>query len=96
MKTKLFIIYMLVVFVTSAQEANVPSDSIPDGAYFDNQGSMSVSGYYKNNLKTGNWITYFKTGQINIVEHYELGKKNGLYLKISKRGYIVEQAEYSN
>ena len=88
------IVFLVSSLFTNAQDKISVPDSVPDGPYFETQGGMSVSGYYKNNLKIGNWTTFFKSGQIHIVEHYKLGKKDGLYLKLSNRGYILEQAEF--
>jgi len=98
MKTKIYslLIFILCPLFFFAQNTNTIAGLIPDGPYYETKGSLSVSGYYKDNLKTGNWTTSFSNGQINIVESYESGKKNGIYLKINKRGYIIEQSVFVN
>ena len=98
MKRKIYIslAFLLGTLFTNAQDVNTSIDSIHNGPYFETENGISVSGYYKDNLKTGNWIKFLKNGQVNTVEYFERGVKNGISLIIDKRGYISEQAEYLN
>ena len=98
MKT-LLLSFTSCIFILNVHTQNKSShtpDSIESGFYSVTTGKIKTEGYFENYLKTGNWVTYFQTGQINKIEHYNVGKRNGIYVVINRRGYIEEQSNYLN
>ena len=98
MKKTEFILLVFLLSVVSARTQDISGivpDTIPQGSFTMAYGNMTISGHFKDSLMTGNWVTYFPTGQVHIVEHFRQGKRDGIYFKISRRGSIEEQAEYS-
>jgi antitoxin component YwqK of YwqJK toxin-antitoxin module len=97
MKTSVFILLcsMLIAMNTKAQDlTSIIPDTVADGPFTMSYGKMTISGHFKDSLPTGNWVTYFPTGQVHVVEYFRQGKRDGIYFKISRRGSIEEQAEY--
>lgn len=65
--------------------------------YWEEKMDLSTSnGWYKNNLKEGQWLTYGKEGIITKVENYLRGRKNGAVIEIDPRGYLSGEAHFIN
>ena len=65
--------------------------------YWEEKTDLSTSkGWYKNNLKEGQWLTYGKEGIIAKVENYRKGMKNGAVIEIDPRGYLSGEAYFIN
>ena len=96
MKKLLFILGLSVLtFNIYAQKNTSPlPDTIESGFYSVKIGNLTTEGYFENYLQSGNWLTYFQSGQIQKLEQFKEGKRNGLYMVINRRGYIEGQAEY--
>ena len=73
---------------------NILPDTIEHGFYETVYGGMLISGYFKDYQRDGNWITRFPNGQLHILEQYNTGNKEGLYLKINRRGDLLEQFSF--
>ena len=93
---KLLFIIISFLFISGAYAQTAFPDTIESGFYSATVGKMTVEGNFENYLQTGNWITFLESGQVYKLEQYKEGKKNGLHVIISSRGYIQEQAEYTD
>jgi len=58
--------------------------------------NSTTKGWYKNNLKEGQWLTYGQNGIITKVENYHKGMKNGTVIEIDQRGYLSGDVTYVN
>ncbi|HEX7411555.1 MAG TPA: toxin-antitoxin system YwqK family antitoxin [Bacteroidales bacterium] len=58
--------------------------------------NTTTKGWYRNNLKEGQWLTYGQNGIITKVENYHKGMKNGAVIEIDQRGYLSSEAFYVN
>jgi len=93
MKKFLFILGLSVMTFNIYAQKNTNSipDTIESGFYSVKIGNLITEGYFENYLQSGNWLTYFQSGQIQKLEQFKEGKRNGLYMVINRRGYIEEQ-----
>ena len=56
-----------------------------------------TKGNYTNSEKDGAWLTYFvDVGILYKVEHFNMGKKDGIFLEFTKRANLLSEAYYIN
>lgn len=63
---------------------------------YDNNNMLLESGEMLDGLKTGAWITYHSDGRVKSITNYIAGKKDGLQVNLSDKGYIELQAFYKD
>ncbi|OFX20620.1 MAG: hypothetical protein A2033_01210 [Bacteroidetes bacterium GWA2_31_9] len=51
-------------------------------------GKIEEKGYIKENVKDGQWISFFENGKIKKKENYDLGKLNGLSIEYYENGKL--------
>lgn len=66
------------------------------GFWEEKSANLSAKGWYKNDLKEGQWLTYGQNGIITKVENYRKGMKNGTVIEIDQRGYLSGDVPYVN
>ncbi len=59
-------------------------------------GSLGRTGYFKDELKTGEWIEYFESGKIFEITNYSANQKNGMYEKYYSNGQLRQKGTYKN
>jgi len=82
MKTKIlfFINIHFMSTILFAQNTNTIAGLIPDGPYYETKGSLSVSGYYKDNLKLATGQHPLVMDKLTLLRAINRAK-NGIYLK---------------
>ncbi len=80
MKKLLFILGLSVLTLNIYSQKNINQlpDTIESGFYSVKIGNLTTEGYFENYLQSGNWLTYFKSGQIQKLEQFKEGKRNGI------------------
>lgn len=91
--TFLFALCLVTAAKTQDLTAILP-DTIANGPFSMAYGNITISGNFTDSLPSGNWITYFPTEQVHTIEHFKQGKRDGVFLRISRRGSIEAQAGY--
>lgn len=83
--------------LTGYETSKVPGTSTTHVLKKDDNGKVIEEGFIKNGQKNGQWVTYDQTkGAVKTIESYIDGKLSGYSFIVSSRGYIDEQAGYSN
>jgi uncharacterized protein len=106
------VIFPMFLFSQSKEKAKVvvqyqgaKSDTInkmgPDNTktgYWEesNGGDMISKGYYKNNAKTGTWVTTTPNNLLVKLESYNNGRKEGIFLTFDKKNRLISQEWYRN
>ncbi len=110
MKKIAIILVMFCVGFVSAQENDKKvklekKGNLVEAIYFDSNGVIDQQGFFKNNKRHGNWISFNEKGEKMIVGHYVDGKKTGKWVfktneKLTEVDYldnrIVGVNEWSN
>ena len=97
MRKSVLILLGFILIAANAKTQDITTvipDTIAEGPFSMAYGNMTISGQFKDSLPTANWITYFPSGQVHIIEYFRQGKRDGIYLQISRRGSIEVQTEY--
>lgn len=55
-----------------------------------------MRGEYVNDMKEGNWISYGANDKLSKIESYSKGKREGIFVEIDQRGYLVTEYYYKN
>jgi hypothetical protein len=61
--------------------------------YFDN-GQLAFEGQFVENLKTGDHKFYFANSKLMKIEHYDTGKKAGVWYYYDSAGLMVDKEVY--
>ena len=99
MRKNHFLLFLLIMASTVAISQDITEglpDTIENGRFEMDYGGMHFSGDFADFKRTGNWVTSFPNGQVHIIETFHDGLKQGIYLKINRRGSLIEQSEYIN
>lgn len=72
------------------------AQGMKQGFWEEKSVNISTKGWYKNDLKDGQWLTYGQNGIITKVENYRKGMKNGAVIDIDPRGYLSGDVSYVN
>ena len=67
----------------------------PAIGYF-NDTSVYSKGYYRNNLKEGDWRYWFENGQLSSFGHYNHGKRIGEWVFYRENGTVAARESYLN
>lgn len=62
--------------------------------YLDNQ--LAEKGHFKYGKKIGEWKSWHKNGQIQILTRWRNGKQNGSYIKFADNGKLLESGKFKN
>lgn len=88
----------LASFSQSKQSVNITDNSgQKQGYWIEKTGEVEIDGNYINNLKEGCWLTHLVENSMLIrLENYKAGKKNGIFLELSKRGSIISEQFFTD
>ncbi|MFH1119203.1 MAG: toxin-antitoxin system YwqK family antitoxin [Bacteroidota bacterium] len=86
------------VFAQPETKTNQTDDNgRKQGRWLEKAGEIIMDGQYQDNLKHGQWLVHFaETGLLSKLETFSMGKKNGIFLEISKQGYLVSEKYFIN
>jgi antitoxin component YwqK of YwqJK toxin-antitoxin module len=89
---------MLTAFSQQEQKTNQTDDrGRKQGLWIELVGELEYKGDYVDNQKDGQWLTHFKeNGQLFRIENYKADKKDGLFLELSKQGYLTSEQYFTN
>lgn len=77
----LTIILLLFSLTISAQKSTEPQfekeGDLTKAVFFHDNGDIAQTGYFKDNKRHGNWVSYQPSGKKSAMGSYELGMKNG-------------------
>jgi antitoxin component YwqK of YwqJK toxin-antitoxin module len=59
-------------------------------------GKLKLNGKYKDGNMVGVWNTYFEDGKLMSVENYDLGQRNGQWLRFNPQGDTIKIDIYRN
>lgn len=86
---KAVIISLGLVFLNFAYSQNIKSNRVSSG--------LKQDGQYCGENKCGNWITYYKNGEVALVENFdENGKLSGQCVTFRNDGTIKHYTEWSD
>jgi len=99
MKKIALILVMMCVSLSFAQDnkEKVKLKKVGDlieATYFYTTGEIAQHGFFKNNLRHANWISYNKKGEKMVIGYYNKGKKTGKW--IFKTGNTLKEVDYLN
>jgi len=66
------------------------------GLWEEKTSSGSSKGNYLNDQKEGNWLSYGSNGNLTRIEAFSKGLREGIYVEIDQRGYLVSEMYYVN
>lgn len=72
------------------------SKGLKQGYWEEKAPTGATKGNYVNDQKDGNWISYGANGNLIRIESYSQGLRNGIYVEIDQRGYLVAEMYYVN
>ena len=89
---------MLTAFSQQEQKTNQTDDrGRKQGLWIELVGELEYKGDYVDNQKDGQWLTHFKeNGQLFRIENYKADQKDGLFLELSKQGYLTSEQYFTN
>jgi antitoxin component YwqK of YwqJK toxin-antitoxin module len=93
------IMILLASLFVSAQESthNVKdAKGLKQGIWQENIPTGISKGLYVDDQREGNWISYGSNGNLLRVESYSKGLREGIYVEIDQRGYLVTEMYYEN
>lgn len=101
---KQFLTYLLVAILPVCLLAqgnqpinNTDSKGLKQGRWIELNNSLESSGDYVNNMKNGMWITHFQdNNMLYKIENFEMDKKQGVFIELSKRGSLVSEQYFTN
>ena len=64
--------------------------------YFNDDNTISETGYFLNGKSDGKWIKYDKAGNEVTVAYYNQGKKEGTWLVWHDNGTVLYELQYDN
>ena len=73
----------------------MPGDLMEVTYYYEN-GAVRQTGFIKDELLTGTWITYDEKGNLTAKAYYEEGKKTGTWKVYDATGNLVYKITYKN
>jgi antitoxin component YwqK of YwqJK toxin-antitoxin module len=92
----LMVFSMLFVF---AQESNInktDAKGLKQGVWEEKNATGISNGQYINDQKDGNWITHGSNGSLTRIESFSKGIREGIFVEIDQRGYLVSEMYYVN
>ncbi|MCU0371465.1 MAG: hypothetical protein MUC31_08620, partial [Bacteroidales bacterium] len=99
MKSLFLVILAAMISIYTVQQVygqDTIQSQLKNGFIIEQIGKLTVEGSYIEGRKEGIFLTYYPTGILNKVEHYQNGKKNGLVIEIDNKGTITSQESYLN
>ena len=66
------------------------------GSWEEKTATGISKGQFVDNLKEGNWISYGSNGNFSKLEVYIKGKREGIYIEVDQRGYLVSEMYYKD
>lgn len=92
----LFSFLTMMVFAQKAQQAEQANQTdakgLRQGRWIEKAGEMIFDGNYVNNQKDGMWLVHFaENGLLAKIENFKLGLKEGIFIDLSKQGYLVSE-----
>lgn len=67
------------------------------GLWIEKTGELEIAGNYVDDRKDGSWLSHFtENGMLFRIENFNLGRKEGIFIELSKRGYLVSEQFFSN
>jgi uncharacterized protein len=101
MKKVLFlsVLFMLACLIASAQNVapnQTDSKGLKQGLWEEKTATGISKGQFVNDQKDGNWISYGANGNFSKLEVYSKGMRDGIYIEIDQRGYLVSEMYYKN
>ncbi|KQC34495.1 MULTISPECIES: toxin-antitoxin system YwqK family antitoxin [Nonlabens] len=98
MKNLLILSVMMLSMITFAQEVKPKFDQLKDGkiaaTYFHEDGTIAQQGFFLNNKRHGEWISYNKEGQKTAQAEFDNGKKTGKWFIWN--GDELTEVDYQN
>jgi len=97
---KRFVVYVMLMIISGLSYSQVSFfdairvDTARDGHFLIRKGNLHIEGKVHHQKKAGNWISYFYSGQIAVLQAYEAGYKEGVFIRLSRQGYVEEQCFY--
>jgi len=96
------IVTFLMIFCVSfifAQERNQKvklekKGDLVEATYFDNNGKIEQQGFFKDDKRHGNWISFNEKGEKIVVGHYLEDKKTGKWVFIIEE--TLKEVDYLN
>ncbi|MBK7175548.1 MAG: toxin-antitoxin system YwqK family antitoxin [Bacteroidales bacterium] len=101
MKKVMFTAALMVcsVLFVFAQESNInktDAKGLKQGAWEEKIATGISSGQYIDDQKNGNWISHATNGNLTRIESYSKGIRDGIFVEIDQRGYLVSEMYYVN
>ncbi|NVO20738.1 MAG: toxin-antitoxin system YwqK family antitoxin [Bacteroidetes bacterium] len=93
------VLVLLAVIFVSAQESNLnqtDAKGLKQGQWEEKITTGVSKGLYVNDQKEGNWITYGPNGNLLRIEAFSKGLREGVFVEIDQRGYLVTETYYKN
>jgi len=93
------IMILMAAFFVSAQTAtNNQTDSkgLKQGSWEEKTATGISKGVYLNDQKEGNWISYGSNGNLTRIESFARGIRQGIFVEIDQRGYLVSEMYYKD
>ncbi|MDL2215280.1 toxin-antitoxin system YwqK family antitoxin [Dysgonomonas sp. OttesenSCG-928-M03] len=79
-----------------SREVVYKNDEMIEERLYHYGGSLGRTGYFKDELKTGEWKEYFESGKIFEITNYSANQKNGLYERYYPNGQLRQKGTYKN
>lgn len=73
----------------------VENERVKEEMYYDN-GQLDYVGNYKNGKEHGEWIYYWRNGNIKSFEIYLRGKEDGVHYDCDETGKRIKEYHYLN
>jgi uncharacterized protein len=93
------LLIMFSCFYVLAQESTLnqtDSKGLKQGRWEEKTASGISKGKYNSDQKEGTWVTYGSNGTLTRVEEFSNGIRDGIFVEIDQRGYLVSDMFYQN
>lgn len=82
--------------LTKSQINFLDSNKLKQGFWEENDRQYNYSGNFVDGLKEGVWVKHQKNKLFQELQTYHKGKKNGIHIKIDRRGYFILEENFKN
>jgi antitoxin component YwqK of YwqJK toxin-antitoxin module len=84
------------LFAQEQKTNQTDARGLKQGVWEEKTASGISKGSYLNDLKEGNWIMHGSNGNLTRIESFSKGIRNGIFVEIDQRGYLVSEMYYEN
>lgn len=101
MKKYLFasVLSFIMVYGLFAQEQKInqtDARGLKQGVWEEKTATGISKGMYLDDMKEGNWIMHGSNGNLTRIESFSKGIRDGIFVEIDQRGYLVSEMYYEN